>query len=61
MFSFWLLKSRGLLIHTSPQIAATGIVALFSGLSAASTGAHDSLRGLLSMLSAMRCVYFCDT
>lgn len=35
-------------------MAATGIVALFSGLSAASSGAHGSLGGLLSMLSAMR-------
>ncbi|KAF8223841.1 MFS Git1p-related glycerophosphoinositol and glycerophosphocholine permease [Tricholoma matsutake] len=36
------------------MMAATGIVALFSGLSAASSGAHGSLGGLLSMLSAMR-------
>lgn len=35
---------------------ATGIVALFSGLSAASEGAHHSVSGLLSMLSAMRYV-----
>ncbi len=33
---------------------ATGIVALFSGLSAASSGAHGSIGGLLAMLSAMR-------
>lgn len=36
------------------QMTATGIVALFSGLSAASAGAHGSVGGLLSMLSAMR-------
>ncbi|KAI0077879.1 metabolite transporter [Panus rudis PR-1116 ss-1] len=36
------------------MMAATGIVALFSGLSAASSGAHHSVRGLLAMLSAMR-------
>ncbi|KAH9976201.1 metabolite transporter [Lactifluus volemus] len=35
-------------------MAATGIVALFSGLSAASTGAHHSAGGLLAMLSACR-------
>ena len=39
-------------------MAATGIVALFSGLSAASSGAHGSVNGLLNMLSAMRCVFF---
>lgn len=33
---------------------ATGIVALFSGLSAASSGAHHSVRGMLDMLCAMR-------
>ena len=37
-------------------MTATGIVALFSLLSAASAGARDSIGGLLSMLSAMRCV-----
>ncbi|KIM39748.1 hypothetical protein M413DRAFT_28942 [Hebeloma cylindrosporum] len=36
------------------MMTATGIVALFSGLSAASAGAHGSVGGLLSMLSAMR-------
>ncbi|KAI9508538.1 major facilitator superfamily domain-containing protein [Russula earlei] len=36
------------------MMAATGIVALFSGLSAASTGAHQSPTGLLAMLSACR-------
>jgi len=36
------------------MMTATGIVALFSGLSAASSGAHGSVHGLLSMLSAMR-------
>jgi len=36
------------------MMTATGIVALFSLLSAASAGAHGSLSGLLAMLSAMR-------
>ncbi|KAF9046891.1 MFS Git1p-related glycerophosphoinositol and glycerophosphocholine permease [Hymenopellis radicata] len=36
------------------MMLATGIVALFSGLSAASAGAHHSVGGLLAMLSAMR-------
>ncbi|KAH9481417.1 Glycerophosphocholine permease GIT4 [Psilocybe cubensis] len=36
------------------MMSATGIVALFSLLSAASAGAHGSVNGLLSMLSAMR-------
>ncbi|KAI0251158.1 metabolite transporter [Lactifluus subvellereus] len=36
------------------MMAATGIVALFSGLSAASAGAHHSPGGLLAMLSACR-------
>ncbi|KDR76341.1 hypothetical protein GALMADRAFT_121334 [Galerina marginata CBS 339.88] len=36
------------------MMTATGIVALFSALSAASAGAHGSVGGLLSMLSAMR-------
>ncbi|KAG5636990.1 hypothetical protein H0H81_006166 [Sphagnurus paluster] len=36
------------------MMSATVIVALFSGLSAASSGAHGSVGGLLSMLSAMR-------
>ncbi|KAF8956216.1 MFS Git1p-related glycerophosphoinositol and glycerophosphocholine permease [Flammula alnicola] len=36
------------------MMTATVIVALFSGLSAASSGAHGSVDGLLSMLSAMR-------
>lgn len=37
-------------------MAATGIVALFSGLSAASAGAHHSADGLLAMLCACRWV-----
>ncbi|KAF9645102.1 MFS Git1p-related glycerophosphoinositol and glycerophosphocholine permease [Thelephora ganbajun] len=36
------------------MMTATGIVALFSGLSAASSGAHGSLGGMLSMLIACR-------
>ena len=32
------------------------VVYTFSGLSAASSGAHGSVGGLLAMLSAMRCV-----
>lgn len=36
------------------QMVATGIVALFSGLSAASEGAHGSVGGTIAMLSAMR-------
>ncbi|KAG7451098.1 MFS Git1p-related glycerophosphoinositol and glycerophosphocholine permease [Guyanagaster necrorhizus] len=36
------------------MMAATGIVALFSGLSAASSGAHHSVDGMLSMLCACR-------
>jgi len=36
------------------MMSATMIVALFSALSAASSGAHGSVRGLLQMLSAMR-------
>lgn len=36
------------------QMTATGIVALFSALSAASSGAHGSLHGMLSMLAACR-------
>ncbi|KAI0671537.1 metabolite transporter [Trametes maxima] len=36
------------------MMLATGIVALFSGLSAASSGAHHSVNGLLAMLSACR-------
>ncbi|KXN88499.1 hypothetical protein AN958_07165 [Leucoagaricus sp. SymC.cos] len=36
------------------MMSATGIVALFAGLSAASSGAHGSLGGMLAMLSAMR-------
>lgn len=38
------------------MMLATGIVAVFSGLSAASSGAHHSVGGMLSMLSAMRFV-----
>lgn len=37
-------------------MAATGIVALFSGLSAASAGAHHSASGMLAMLCACRWV-----
>ena len=36
------------------KMAATGIVALFSGLSAASYGANDSFSGLIASLSAYR-------
>ncbi|KAK0485179.1 MFS Git1p-related glycerophosphoinositol and glycerophosphocholine permease, partial [Armillaria novae-zelandiae] len=36
------------------MMTATGIVALFSGLSAASSGAHHSVDGMLSMLAACR-------
>ncbi|KAI0749498.1 metabolite transporter [Daedaleopsis nitida] len=36
------------------MMTATGIVALFSGLSAASSGAHHSINGMLAMLSACR-------
>ncbi len=43
-------------IHSREQMTAAGIVTLFSGLSAASSGAHGSVGGLLSMLSAMRYV-----
>lgn len=39
------------------QMTATGIVALFSALSAASSGANHSLHGMLAMLSACRYVY----
>jgi hypothetical protein len=35
-------------------MTATGIVFLFSGLSAASKGAHGSIDGMLQMLIAMR-------
>ncbi|RPD61157.1 metabolite transporter [Lentinus tigrinus ALCF2SS1-7] len=36
------------------MMTATGIVAVFSGLSAASTGAHHSIGGMLAMLMACR-------
>ncbi|KAJ8589545.1 MFS general substrate transporter [Rhizopogon salebrosus TDB-379] len=36
------------------MMAATGIVALFSGISAASSGANHSINGMLAMLSACR-------
>ncbi|KDR66707.1 hypothetical protein GALMADRAFT_232343 [Galerina marginata CBS 339.88] len=36
------------------MMSATAIVVVFSGLSAASSGAHGSVDGMLSMLSAMR-------
>lgn len=39
-------------------MSATGIVALFAGLSAASKGTNDSFGGMLTMLSAMRCVEY---
>jgi MFS family permease len=38
------------------MMAATAIVTVFSGLSAASSGANNSLGGMLAMLSAMRYV-----
>ena len=38
-------------------MTATGIVFLFSGLSAASSGAHGSVRGMLAMLIAMRYIF----
>ncbi len=47
----WRMAEIGII---SSQMAATGIVALFSGLSAASTGAHHSATGLLAMLCACR-------
>jgi hypothetical protein len=50
----YLFPSFKCLHFGSPQMSATGIVALFSLLSAASAGAHGSVGGLLSMLSAMR-------
>lgn len=37
-------------------MTATGIVAVFSALSAASSGAHGSFSGMLAMLTACRCV-----
>ncbi|OJA16409.1 hypothetical protein AZE42_05503 [Rhizopogon vesiculosus] len=40
--------------YLSDKMSATGIVALFSGLSAASSGANHSLGGMLAMLSACR-------
>ncbi|CAL1716874.1 unnamed protein product [Somion occarium] len=52
MLSFGYLSDR--LGRKFGMMAATGIVALFSGLSAASSGANHSLHGMLSMLSAMR-------
>ena len=55
MASFpYLSASSNGYIFGSRQMSATGIVALFSLLSAASAGAHGSVGGLLSMLSAMR-------
>ncbi|KAF9447938.1 MFS Git1p-related glycerophosphoinositol and glycerophosphocholine permease [Macrolepiota fuliginosa MF-IS2] len=47
----WLSDKMG---RKSGMMSATIIVALFSGLSSASKGAHGSLGGMLSMLSAMR-------
>lgn len=38
-------------------MTAAAIVTLFSGLSAASSGAHGSIGGMLSMLAAMRYFY----
>jgi MFS family permease len=40
---------------------ATGIVAFFSLLSAASSGAHHSLGGMLAMLSACRYAVICES
>jgi len=52
MISFgWLSDKVG---RKFGMMTATGIVALFSALSAASSGAHGSLGGMLAMLSAMR-------
>jgi len=36
------------------MMTASGIILVFSGLSSASAGAHDSVNGLLNMLSVMR-------
>ena len=52
---FWYCELR---CGTPSQMTATGIVALFSALSAASKGAHGSVDGMLAMLSAMRYVNF---
>ncbi|EKM48613.1 uncharacterized protein PHACADRAFT_266256 [Phanerochaete carnosa HHB-10118-sp] len=52
MLSFGYLADR--FGRKSGMMWAAGIVALFSGLSAASAGAHNSLHGLIAMLSAMR-------
>lgn len=60
--SEWCVLSLNTQIFQPPymflQMVASGIVALFSGLSAASSGAHGSLDGMLAMLSAMRWVHF---
>lgn len=48
-----------IIIHAF-KMAATGIVALFSGLSAASSGAHHSFSGMLAMLSACRYVFISE-
>lgn len=52
MLTFGYLSDR--FGRKSGMMTAAAIVALFSGLSAASSGAHHSIGGLLSMLSAMR-------
>lgn len=52
MLSFGYLSDK--LGRKFGMMTATVIVALFSGLSAASSGAHGSVGGLLAMLSAMR-------
>ncbi|KAF9466551.1 putative metabolite transporter [Collybia nuda] len=52
MLSFGYLSDK--LGRKFGMMSATGIVALFSLLSAASSGAHGSVGGLLSMLAAMR-------
>lgn len=62
--SEWCVLSLNTQIFQPPymflQMVASGIVALFSGLSAASSGAHGSLDGMLAMLSAMRWVHSHD-
>jgi len=49
------LRSAGCLMFF-PQMSATAIVAFFSALSAASSGANHSVHGLLAMLITCRCV-----
>ena len=52
MLSFGYLSDK--LGRKFGMMSATGIVALFSFLSACSSGAHGSIGGLLAMLSACR-------